>query len=95
MANVLSQAIRRKPKARITGAQRAQFLGMLSAATVHLDSKTASQAWSTTLEIADQHKLSTYDAAYLELALRMGVELATLDKDLRKAGVAMGVKIIP
>jgi len=39
-------------------------------------------------------KLSSYDASYLELALRQGVALATLDADLRKAAKKAGVEIL-
>lgn len=95
VANVLAQAMRRKPRPRITIAQRAQFLGMLAAAPINVDPQTASRAWAATLQLADLHTLSTYDAAYLELALRLGVELATLDADLRKAALATGLKILP
>lgn len=46
------------------------------------------------LELAARHRLSSYDAAYLELALRLGLPLATLDKPLRVAAAAEGVTII-
>ena len=51
---------------------------------------TAAQAWSDTLGLARAHDLSTYDAAYLELALRQGLPLATLDEPLRDALRAVG-----
>jgi predicted nucleic acid-binding protein len=43
--------------------------------------------------LAQQHGLSTYDAAYLELALRRGVPVATLDRQLCAASRATGVKL--
>lgn len=46
---------------------------------------------SDTLQLARRYKLSAYDAAYLELALRTGLPLATLDADLTKASEAAGV----
>ena len=46
---------------------------------------TAHQSFSRTLGLARIYKLSSYDAAYLELEIREGLPLATLDKDLRKA----------
>ena len=45
-----------------------------------------------TLQLARRYKLSAYDASYLELALRLGMPLATLDEDLKKAAKKAGVK---
>ena len=95
IANVLTQAMRRKPKTRITREKRDEFLAMLAAATIMVDPETTAHAWIATLALADQRGLSTYDAAYLELALRLGVELATLDHELRAAALAEGVIVIP
>jgi len=47
---------------------------------------------SDTLQLARRYKLSAYDASYLELALRKGMPLATLDEDLHKAAKKVGVK---
>jgi predicted nucleic acid-binding protein len=47
---------------------------------------------SDTLQLARRYKLSAYDASYLELALRRGIPLATLDEDLQKAAKKAGVK---
>lgn len=94
VANVLAGALRaRKP--RITPAQRAQFLALMTAARITVDDRTQAQAWNATLDLADRHALSAYDAAYLELALRLRLELATLDADLRKAALAEGVTVLP
>ncbi len=46
------------------------------------------------LEIARRHQLSIYDAAYIELALRIGVQLATLDRKLAEAAVDQGVTVV-
>jgi predicted nucleic acid-binding protein len=45
-------------------------------------------------QLADRHELSIYDAAYLELALRRNLPLATLDADLRRAAAAEGVQLL-
>jgi predicted nucleic acid-binding protein len=45
------------------------------------------------LALARQHALSAYDAAYLELALRLSLPLATLDRRLQAAATAAGVAI--
>jgi predicted nucleic acid-binding protein len=47
------------------------------------------------LPLAREHKLSAYDAAYLDLAIREGLPLATLDKGLKRAAVKAGVSIYP
>jgi predicted nucleic acid-binding protein len=49
----------------------------------------------TTLALGRRHHLSSYDAAYLELAMRLGLPLATLDKNLRKAAQAEGIAVLP
>lgn len=46
------------------------------------------------VELADRHRLSVYDAAYLDLALDVDGELATLDMDLRTAAEAEGVPLL-
>ena len=66
-------------------------LGLLDIAT---DQQTAAQAWAATLALADEHRLTVYDAAYLELARRRGLPLATLDQALRDAGAAAGVVVL-
>lgn len=54
---------------------------------------TAHKAFSRTLARARAYNLSTYDASYLELALREGLPLATLDKDLKKAAIKAHIEI--
>ena len=44
--------------------------------------------------MAYEYRLSGYDAAYLELAIRKGLPLATLDEELRRAAVAVGVGLV-
>jgi predicted nucleic acid-binding protein len=45
-------------------------------------------------QLADRHGLSAYDAAFLDLALVEGAALATLDRDLARAGVAEGLTVL-
>ncbi len=47
------------------------------------------------VQLAATHRLSVYDAAYLDLALDIDASLATLDRDLRRAADAEGVPVIP
>jgi len=72
--------------------ERRQRLGdFLHQLPVSLDHDTASQAWTVTLRLAARFRLTLYDAAYLELAQRLSLPLATLDQELRAAAEALGV----
>ena len=48
----------------------------------------------SSVRLADEHGLSVYDAAYLELAIDVDGELATLDGPLRAAAVKESVPVI-
>lgn len=82
IANVLLQA---KKKKRITEIQVANFIDALSALPIIIDPSTSSRAMHSVFVLAGQSNLTIYDAAYLELALREGIPLMTLDKELLKA----------
>jgi predicted nucleic acid-binding protein len=90
VANVLLVGERRK---RATTAKVAQFLTLLRALPITTDGETHSRAWTDTLNLARTHGLSAYDAAYLELAVRRGLPLATLDNELKAAAKAAGVPL--
>lgn len=60
-----------------------------------VDPETNDHASTETLSLARQHGLSIYDAAYLELALRLGAPLATLDTELRATAKALGLHVLP
>ena len=81
----------RKKKA----AESAEFLALLGKLAIESDAETGHYAGTATIALARKHKLTSYDAAYLELAMRRGVALATLDKNLRKAAVMEGVPVLP
>jgi predicted nucleic acid-binding protein len=49
--------------------------------------------WNTILDLARQHKLSAYDATYLEIALRLTLPLASLDNELLVAAKSAGVEV--
>lgn len=70
-------------RGRSTPAQAAAWLAMLRQLPIHVDAETESRAWTDTLHLARAHRLTTYDASYLELALRLGAALATLDAKLK------------
>jgi len=89
IANVLARAER---KDQLTEAQSESYLEMLQATLINADSTTFVQALTDTLQLARRYQLSSYDASYLELALRAAMPLATLDDDLRRAAQKAGVK---
>lgn len=91
VANVL---VRAELKNWITAEQRTKFISLLDEVNLKVDDKTAIYAMSRILDIARQNGLSTYDAAYLELALRLHIPLATLDKKLRSAAENLKVDLI-
>ena len=91
VANVLEMGVRRR---RHDAAFRDATLTDLALLPVNLDPHTSRQAWGITLRLAERHRLMLYDAAYLELAKRIHLPLATLDDDLRAAARAEGVIVL-
>lgn len=89
VANVM---VRAEAKSLVTEARSAAFLKMLDDADIEVDPATFTHALSDTLQLARRYTLSAYDASYLELALRLGISLATLDADLQAAAKKAGVK---
>lgn len=89
VANVIARA---EDRGLLSEAQSEAFLEMLGSAPIRSDEATFSKALADTLHLARRHGLSSYDASYLELALRTGSPLATLDSDLAKAARKAGVK---
>jgi predicted nucleic acid-binding protein len=89
--NGLLMAQRRR---RIHAPQRTELVIFLRALPVTLDTETTEHVWTTTARLAERHRLSMYDAAYLELAQRRKLPLATLDQDLIKAAKALGTTIL-
>jgi len=90
VANALLVGERRK---RTTEAKVTQFVALLQSLPISVDDATIAQAWSDTLHLARGQNLSAYDAAYLELALRRGLPIATLDDRLKAAAAAVGVTL--
>ena len=88
LRNVLVLGERR---GRITEQQTAQFLRDISRLRIAIDSTPEE---SDILSLARRHRLTVYDAAYLELALRAALPLATLDTMLAAAARAEGVRLV-
>ncbi len=92
VTNALLIAERRK---RITQADSAAAWAALQTLPIESDTENAQRAGSDILSPARQQKLSSYDAAYLELAMRRGVPLASLDELLRSAAGALRIPLLP
>lgn len=91
IANVLEMGVRR---GRHDAAFREMTLADLALLSIQVDPHTNDQAWGATIRLAERHRLTVYDAAYLELALRRGLPLATLDRELRVAATAENVTLL-
>ena len=74
VANVLAIATK---SGCISSPKRTAFIRMFDAFSIHVDPETHRLAWNDILRLADTCRLTSYDAAYLELAMRIGVPLAT------------------
>jgi predicted nucleic acid-binding protein len=90
VANALLVGERR---GRTTAAHAARFLTILGSFPILVDEETVARAWAETMHRARAHNLSAYDAAYLELAIRLGLPLASLDEKLKAAASAVGVPL--
>ena len=91
VGNVLLVAERR---GRLSEADATRFLSMLSSLPIFSEPETRQRAMSDIIFLAREQKLSTYDASYLDLAMRQGVAIATLDKNLRGAAKRCQVEVI-
>jgi predicted nucleic acid-binding protein len=91
VSNGLVQAERR---GRSTPADTARLARPLLNLPIEVDTQTAAHAIGTVLDLARSQSLTVYDAAYLELAMRRGLPLATLDDDLRAAATRVGVPLV-
>lgn len=88
VANMIFVALR---SGRISSAQFSRILAQLKALVVEIDSRTNFEAWEASLALGGKHELTAYDAAYLELARRRRLPLATHDKALIRSAPAENV----
>ncbi len=91
LANVLAVSER---KGRVTPGQISQFIETIQSLDLDIDEESASRAFDCLLPLCRAHRLSCYDAMYLDLALRKRLPLATLDAALAKAARTLGIKIL-
>jgi predicted nucleic acid-binding protein len=91
VANSLQAGIKRN---RIDAAYRDSSIRIFLRLPIEIDQETNDHAWTAILQLADIHQLTVYDAAYLELALRRTLPLATRDEDLAAAAGSAGVVLL-
>lgn len=91
LANGLVVAERR---GRIKPAHSAAFIAMIEDLPIVTDRDAGARALRETMSLARQHGLTAYDAVYLELAMRLDLPLATVDRAMRAAAVRAGVALI-
>jgi predicted nucleic acid-binding protein len=91
IANSLTMGVRRS---RITAKERNIALASLNEMNIVTDHQTDDPIWDQTLSLADRYNLTVYDATYLELAKRLSLPLATLDRQLRTAAQAESVPLL-
>jgi predicted nucleic acid-binding protein len=89
VANMLLTALRRK---RIDASQFVRLLEAIDSLPVTLQAALTAKQRGDLLHLARKHELTAYDAAYLELALRLDLPLATFDDRLIRAARAEGAK---
>lgn len=89
--NVICRAEARKL---VSPDRSAQFVALLRDLPIEIDAMTSTFAFTETLSLARRFALSTYDAAYLELAMREQAPLATLDEALRDAARQCGTALV-
>lgn len=90
VVSVLAKAERR---ASITADTAHGFLEDLRSLDIAVDDESSGHIFGDVHRLAVEHGLSGYDAAYLELAIRRGLPLSTLDEDLQKAARTAGVEL--
>jgi len=82
-------------RGRLEKAQAEECLKLMADLPLSVDADPGNQSWADTVLLARAHGLTAYDAAYLELAIRLDADLASLDRELRRAAKTMGVRVLP
>jgi predicted nucleic acid-binding protein len=91
ITNVLAMA---EGKGRITATQSEAFIADLGKLGIERDDEAPDRAFTHLLTLCRTHRLTGYDAIYLDLAVRRNLPLATLDDDLRKTANKVGVRLL-
>jgi predicted nucleic acid-binding protein len=82
-AEILNSLVQAKKRGRVPEEKIQRFLRDLSSFPILVDHERSLTVWERVRSLAETHQLTAYDAAYLELAQRTGIPLATLDRDLQ------------
>jgi predicted nucleic acid-binding protein len=91
---ILNGVIQAKRKGRVAEPAVQRFFSSLVSFHIVVDPERSFLELVAVRDLAERHGLTSYDAAYLELAIRLNLPLATLDADLRKAALAEGVPLV-
>ena len=90
VANVISRG---EARGELLSEDSDEFIRQLPLLRIEVDHASSALALTDILILARHHAITSYDASYLELALRRNIPLSTLDQKLRKAAKKSGVKI--
>lgn len=93
-AEVLNVLIQGQKRGRISETEIGERLMDLGSFNISVDRRPITNYFFDVRRIAQRYKLTAYDAAYLELAVRRRLPLATLDRDLATAAIAAGVPLL-
>jgi predicted nucleic acid-binding protein len=88
---VLQSNVRRKRHSRDF---RDEALSSLAMLPVKVDAEADRHAWNDTIHLAERHGLTVYHAAYLEIASRRKIPLATLDREIIAAATEHGIQLL-
>jgi predicted nucleic acid-binding protein len=91
VVNVTGLAVR---KGRITEDKARAFLDSLADLPIEIEEATRARLFTSVLALVGRHKLTAYDASYLELAIRRDLPIAALDNALTKAAREAGVTLV-
>lgn len=91
VSNVLHVAERRK---RLSQADSSHFISLLFELPIIVEQESPERMLSEILALARAYKLSSYDASYLDLAMRKGLPLATTDMNIIEAAKRSSVSIL-
>ena len=89
--NVTELAVR---KGRISEQKAQEFLNIIAGMPIGIESPTRNQVLNTVRGLASRYRLTGYDAAYLELAIRLKLPIATFDVALANAAHIAGVELV-
>ena len=93
MLEVTNTLVVSERSGRLDSTQRQEFLANIESLPIRVDPETPIRGWHAIPALAKRYRLTTYDAAYLELALRLNVPLVTLDQNLARAARAAKVPL--